>query len=187
MRFSTFLVDALLCAGSLVSAIAVEKRQSTTSVYTFSGSPKSGEGIAQRSNGQILVSFFDKGELWSVDPAAKKASKVATFTDATCSAGIVEIAPDVFAVVAGQFAFSGGNKAGSWGIWKVDFTSGTPVTSLLKKVPESGFFNGLTNFNNDTILIGDASKGAVWSMNVNTGAYSQVIQDAAMAPAANAG
>jgi hypothetical protein len=175
------LATLLLAATSLVSAAAIEKRQSTTQIYKFS-SPTSAEGIAVRSNGQILVSFFDKGEMWSVDPATKKGTKVATFTDATCSAGIVEIAPDVFAVVAGQYGFSGGNKAGSWGIWKVDFTSGTAATSLIKKVPESGFFNGLTNFNNGTILIGDASKGAVWTMNVNTGAYSQVIQDATMVP-----
>lgn len=186
MRFSTLIVEALFASAPLVSAAAIEKRQSPTSIYTFS-SPKSAEGIAARSNGQLLVSFFDKGELWSVDPSTKKASKVATFEGTTCAGGIAEIAPDVFAVVAGQFSFGGGNKAGSWGIYKVDFTSGTAQTSVLKKVPESGFWNGLTAFNNDTILIGDASKGAVWSMNVNTGTYSQVIQDASMAPAANAG
>jgi hypothetical protein len=187
MRFSTLLVETLLAGASLVSALAVDKRQAATQIYKFSGSPVSAEGIAARSNGQLLVSFFDKGELWSVDPATKKASKVATFTDATCAGGIAEIAPDVFAVVAGQFSFGGGLKAGSWGIWKVDFTSGTAKTSLLKKVPESGFFNGLSAFNNGTILIGDASKGAVVAMDVNTGAYSTVIQDATMAPPANAG
>lgn len=187
MRITALLVEGLLATASLVSAIAIDKRQSTTQVYKFSGSPVAAEGIAARKNGQLLVSFFDKGELWSVDPATKNASKVATFTDATCTGGIAEIAPDVFAVVAGQFSFGGGLKQGSWGIWKVDFTSGTPVTSLLKKVPESGFFNGLSAFSNDTILIGDASKGAVWSMNINTGAYTMVIQDTTMAPPANAG
>jgi hypothetical protein len=168
MRITTFLVEGLLATASVVSAYAIDKRQSTTQVYKFSGSPVSAEGIAARKNGQILVSFFDKGEMWSVDPATKKASKVATFTDATCTGGIAEIALDVFAVVAGQFSFGGGLKKGSWAIWKVDFTSGAPVTSVIKKVPESEFFNGITAFSNDTILIGDASKGAVWSMNVNT-------------------
>jgi hypothetical protein len=187
MRFTTLLVESLLATASLVSAVAIDKRQSTTEVYKFSGSPVAAEGIAARTNGQLLVSFFDKGELWSVDPAAKKASKVATFTDATCTGGIAEIAPDVFAVVAGQFSFGGGLKQGSWAIWKVDFTGGAPVASVLQKVPESGFFNGITAFSNDTILIGDASKGAVWSMNVNTGAYSIAIQDTTMAPPANAG
>ncbi|KAF2272874.1 uncharacterized protein EI97DRAFT_469982 [Westerdykella ornata] len=187
MRFSTLLAQGLLAISSVVSAVAIDKRQSTTQVYKFSASPTSAEGIAARSNGQLLVSFFDKGELWGVDPATKKASKVATFTDATCAGGIAEIAPDVFAVVAGQFSFGGGLKTGSWAIWKVDFTSGTAQTSVLKKVPDSGFFNGLSAFTNDTILIGDASKGAVVAMNVNTGAYSTVIQDATMAPPANAG
>jgi uncharacterized protein (DUF2141 family) len=185
MRVSTLLTQILSLA-SLVSAAAVHKRQSTTQVYKFS-SPTSAEGIAVRSNGQVLVSFFDKAELWTVDPATKKATKLVSFAGATCSAGITEIAPDVFAVVAGQFSFGGGNKAGSWAIWKVDFTSGTAVASILKAVPESGFFNGLTTLDNSTILIGDASKGAVWRMNVQTGAYSIAIQDALMNPAANAG
>ncbi|KAF2712567.1 hypothetical protein K504DRAFT_401578 [Pleomassaria siparia CBS 279.74] len=186
MRFSTLILQVLSLTASLGSAAVVERRQATTQVFKFS-SPTSAEGIAQRSNGQLLVSFFDKAELWTVDPATKKASKLVSFTGATCSAGIVEIAPDVFAVVAGQFSFSGGNKAGSWAIWKVDFTSGTAVASILKAVPESGFFNGLTAFDNSTILIGDASKGAVWRMDTKTGAYSIAIQDALMNPASNAG
>lgn len=181
MRFGTTIVHLLALATSLASAAAIDKRQSTTQVYKFS-SPRSAEGIATRSNGQVLVTFMDKAEMWAIDVAAKKASKIASFTDCTCSAAITEIGPDVFAVVAGQYGGSGGNKPGSWGIWKVDFTSGSPVTSLIKKVPESGFWNGLTTLNNDTILIGDASKGAVWRMDVNTGAYSMAIQDTTMAP-----
>ncbi|KAH7116818.1 hypothetical protein B0J11DRAFT_592832 [Dendryphion nanum] len=181
MRLSC-LFTILASATAVVSAVPLDKRQSTTQVYKFSGSPSSAEGIAARSNGQLLVSFFDKGELWTVDPATKKASKVASFTDATCTGAITEIAPDVFAVVAGQFSFGGGNKPGSWAIWKVDFTKATPVASVLKKIPESTFFNGLTTLNNDTILIGDAGKGAIWRLNVNTGAYSIAIQDTTMAP-----
>jgi hypothetical protein len=181
MKFSTVVLQALSLA-SLVSSTPTSKRQSaTTSIYKFS-SPKAAEGIAARSNGKLIVSFFDKGELWQVDPATKKAEKVAIFTDTTCSAAIAEVAPDVFAVVAGNYASAGGNKPGSWGVWKVDFTSGTAVTKLLKKVPESGFWNGLTAFNNDTVLIGDASKGAVWRMNINTGAYSLAIEEATMKP-----
>jgi len=183
MRFTAVLIQALTLAGTLASAAALlPKRQSVTQVYKFTGSPVKAEGIAVRPNGQILVSFFDKGEAWLVDPATKKASKVATFTDATCSAAIAEVATDVFAVVAGQYGTS--SKAGSWGVWKVDFSAGgaTPTTTLVKKVPESGMWNGLTTFTNGTVLIGDASKGAVFKMNVLTGDYSIAIQDSTMAP-----
>lgn len=120
--------------------------------------------------------------MWTVDPVTKKATKLVTFTDATCSAAITEIALDVYAVVAGQYGFSGGSKAGSWGIWKVDFAGGSAKESLIKKVPESRFFNDLTTLNNDTVLIGDASKGAVWRLGVNTGDYRIAIQDATMNP-----
>ncbi|KAF2464820.1 uncharacterized protein BDR25DRAFT_328912 [Lindgomyces ingoldianus] len=164
MRLSALFVEVLSLATSLASAAAIDKRQAATKVYTFS-SPKSAEGIAARSNGQLLVSFFEKAEVWSLDPVTQKAAKIASFTDATCAAGITEIAPDVFAVVAGQ------------GIWKIDLTSGTAKTTLIKKVPESEMWNGLTTLNNDTILIGDALKGAIFRMNVNTGDYSIAIQD----------
>ncbi|KAF2257489.1 hypothetical protein CC78DRAFT_527741 [Lojkania enalia] len=181
MQFSTLIIKIISITAALTSAAAIDKRQSATNVFTFS-SPRSAEGIAARSNGQLLVSFFDKAELWTLDPATKKASKLVSFTDATCSAGITEIAPDVFAVVAGNYAMAGGNRPGSWGIWKVDLTSGTAKATLLKKVPESGMWNGLTTLNNDTILIGDATKGAIWKMNVNTGEYSIAVQDATMNP-----
>ncbi|ORY07910.1 hypothetical protein BCR34DRAFT_603715 [Clohesyomyces aquaticus] len=184
MRFSFLLVEAALLATSLVSAAAIEQRQAATKVYTFS-SPKSAEGIAARSNGQLLVSFFDKGEVWTLDPTTQKASKLATFEGATCSAGITEIAPDVFGVVAGQYGGAGGSTKGSWGIWKIDFTSGTAKTSLLKKVPESEMWNGLTTLNNNTILIGDALKGAIFRMDTTTGAYSVAIQDPTLAKAAS--
>lgn len=182
MRFTATLT-AFLSLASLSCASPLTKRQSTvTQVYKFTGSPVKAEGIAVRSNGQILVSFFDKGEAWLVDPSAKKATKVATFTDTTCSAAIAEVAPDVFAVVAGKYSNS--NTPGSWGVWKVDFSAGgaTPTTTLVKKVPESGMWNGLSAFNNNTVLVGDASKGAVFKVNVNTGDYSMVIQDSTMAP-----
>ncbi|KAF2017200.1 NHL repeat-containing protein [Aaosphaeria arxii CBS 175.79] len=182
MRCS-YILGLITTASSIAFAATLNFRQSaTTEVYKFPGPPAWAEGIAARSTGQLLVSFFDGGELWSLDPTTKNASKVATFPDATCTGGITEIAPDVFAVVAGKFTFAGGNTAGSWGIWKVDFSTGAPKTSLLKKVPESRFFNGLTTLNNDTILIGDAEKGAVWRMNVNTGNYSIAIQDETMVP-----
>lgn len=174
---------ALLAFACVCTANPLFKRQSITQVYKFTGSPIKAEGIAVRSNGQILVSFFDKGEAWLVDPSTKKASKVATFTDATCSAAIAEVAPDVFAVVAGQYGSS--SKAGSWGVWRVDFSAGgaMPTTTLVKKVPESGMWNGLTAFGNGTVLVGDAAKGAVFKVNVQTGEYGIVIQDSTMAPA----
>ncbi|KAF1999117.1 hypothetical protein P154DRAFT_601909 [Amniculicola lignicola CBS 123094] len=187
MRFPT-LLSLLSLTPSLGSTSPLSPRQvDSAQVYKFSGSPAWAEGIAARANGQLLVTFFDKGEIWGVNPSTKAASKLATFGNATCSAGIAEISPDVFAVVAGQFSFSGGNKVGSWGIWKVDLTGATATASLLNNVPEAGMFNGLTAFSNDTILIGDALKGAVYRMNVNTGEYSVAISDTAtMAPPANA-
>ena len=54
---------------------------------------------------------------------------------------MTEIAPDIFAVVAGQFSFGGGDKASSWAIWKADFTSGAVAVGTLKAALQPDFFN----------------------------------------------
>ena len=182
MRFATTFASLLSITAVANSSPLARRQAAVSQVYKFTGSPLKAEGIAVRSNGQILVTFFDKGEAWLVDPPTKKATKVATFTDTTCSAAIAEVAPDVFAIVAGRYSNS--NTPGSWGVWKVDFSAGgtTPKTTLVKKVPESGMWNGLSAFNNDTVLVGDATKGAVFKVNVNTGEYSVAIEDSTMKP-----
>jgi len=92
---------------------------------------------------------------------------------------------EVFAVVTENFnTKSFAVKAGSWGVWKVDLTGATPTSTLIENVLESGFFVGLTTFNNDTIFIAGAGKGSLYKMTIFTGDYSVVMTDPSMkAPA----
>jgi sugar lactone lactonase YvrE len=178
MRFSSLLVETLSLT-SLVSA-SVIKRQAVSQVYKFS-SPVSAEGIAVRSNGELIVSFFDGSAIYTVDPATKKATNIGSLTGVTCSAAITEVSPDIFAVVGGKYS-GGRNTAGSWAVWKLDFTGATPKISQVKQVAESGMWNGITTLNNDTVLVADALKGSIFKVSISTGESSVVIQDATMAP-----
>jgi outer membrane protein assembly factor BamB len=186
MHFSFSLANVLSLSISLASAAVIKRQSSSTTVYKFPGSGASVENIAVRPSGQLLLTRFDAPELWSLDPSTKAATKIVTFSDALQSSGITEVTPDVFAVVTGSYSLSGGNKAGSWGIWKVDFTGASPKATKVKIIPESGLFNGLTTLNNNTVLIGDGAKGAVYRLNMSTGEYSIAIQDATMMPPSGA-
>ncbi|KAF2836480.1 hypothetical protein M501DRAFT_939684 [Patellaria atrata CBS 101060] len=184
MRFSSALTAIVSLTAPLVSAAVIQRQAAPVTVYKFSSGAVWAEGLAARSNGQLIVSFFDKAELWTLDPSTKKATKLASIAGSTCTGAITEISPDVFAGVVGQFSFAGGNKPGSWSVWKADFTGATPQVSILKAIPEAGMLNGITTLGNDTLLVADALKGSVYRLSVSTGAYSVAIQDATMTPPA---
>jgi hypothetical protein len=182
----TFFPAALSFIESLASAALIE-RQSATSIYKSTASGAWIEGMAVRANGHILLNRLDVPELWDIDPVAKTETKLLTFTGAQSLAGITELTPDVFAVVTGSFnTKSFAVKAGSWGVWKVDLTGAAPTSTLVKNVPKSGFFVGLTTFNNDTIFIADAGKGSLYKMTISTGDCSVVITDPSMKAPASA-
>ncbi|WYZ39399.1 hypothetical protein EsH8_III_001313 [Colletotrichum jinshuiense] len=167
-----------------VTGAALLSRQSTpTEVYRFQNGWI--ENLAARSNGALLVTRMDQPELWSVDPFTKTSSKLHTFADAYATGGLVEMSPDIWAVIAGKYR-AGTNTPGSWGVWKVDLTGPAPKASVVKIVPESKLFNGLAKLDHDatnnTLLIGDAAAGAVYKMDFSTGAYSVLLAHKSMNP-----
>lgn len=178
MRFSYILA----LVASLASATVLPRQSSAaSSVYKLSGNAWI-ETVAVRSNGDILLARLDVPELWSVNPSTKAGSKLLSFTGGIALTGLTELSPDVFAVVVGNITVRGAIsvKAGSWAVWKVDLTGSSPKANLVKAVPESGFFIGVTPFNNDTIFIADAGKGAVVKIKISTGEYSTVLADPTM-------
>lgn len=128
------------------------------------------ENLAVRPNGQVLATNMNSANLYIVDPVAKTSKTAVVITGASGLSGIAEVTPDVFAVIGGK------------GIYKVDFTGAAPVATLIKTIIEANNLNGLTAFNNDTVLVADAGKGSVFRFSISTGAYSVAITDATMAP-----
>jgi len=161
-------LESLLLFASLGLAApgALQSRQSAAQVVSL----RSIENVAVRPNGVILATNMNSNTLYAVDPVAKTSSTALQVTGATGLSGIGEYAPDVFAVIGGK------------GIYKVDFTSTPPKSSLIKTISEANNLNGLAVLDNSTVLVADAGKGSVYRFDVNTGAYAETIKDATMAP-----
>jgi hypothetical protein len=177
------LIGILFLAISLPQVEAVVSRQSSppraASVYSGGGWI---EHIAVRSNGQILLPKTDVPELWGLDPTTKTASKLLSFPNCLGLTGVAEVSPDLFVVLAGNFSTrSTSIKTGSWVVWTVDFrNAGSPKSTRIKAVPESGFFLGTSAINNNTILIADAHNGCMYKMDLDTGNYNVVLADKSM-------
>jgi hypothetical protein len=143
------------------------------------------ECIRARSNGDILLPYTTKPELWSLDPVTKNATKVLTLDGPFLGlTGITEVLPDYFAVLSGNFSTTTGVlDTGSWGVWTVDFRGcgdGPPKAKFIKQVPESRFFLGASKFNDHTIFIADGGQGLLYKMDLDTGDYSVVLKDITM-------
>ena len=161
------LLPLLASAASLAGAATLAPRQgAATQVVRLT----SIENVAVRPNGQILATNMNSATLYAIDAVAKTSATALTVSGASGLSGIAEYAPDVFAVIGGK------------GIYKVDFTSTPPKSSLIKTITEANNLNGLSTFDNSSVLVADAGKGAVYKFNVATGEYGVVLQDATMAP-----
>ena len=161
------LLGSLPLLLSLASAAPLESRQTAAAQVVRISSI---ENLAVRSNGQILATNMNSANLIAIDAVAKTSKTALAVSGASGLSGIAEYAPDLFAVIGGK------------GIYKVDFTGATPKSSLIKTITEASNLNGLSSFDNNTVLVADAGKGTVYRFNVNTGEYAVTIQDPTMAP-----
>lgn len=141
------------------------------------------ENIAVRPNGNLLLTRMDLPEVWEYDFTASKATRVAVFSESLAAAGIAELSPDIWAIVSGRYSMSGGgNTPGSWIIHKLDLTGAVPSASVVAKLSQAQLVNGLAVLNSTHVLPGDASAGAVYIVDVNTGTSGVFKQDATMKP-----
>ncbi|KAL4733537.1 hypothetical protein BDV11DRAFT_175599 [Aspergillus similis] len=148
------------------------------------------ENLAVRSDGTLLATRIDAPELWNIEPNGNSSrsgngSLLVTFPNAMSTLGITEIARGIFAVVAGNLSLPSVTPTpGSFAIWTVDLTGAVPSTRFLASIPDGDFLDGMTMFNDDLLLISDASKGTIWRLNVKTGEYSVALSHSSMVPAA---
>lgn len=157
------------------------------------------ENLAVRSNGQILATVLQPDPtLWQIDPLktqkqGQKPTPIHSWPDKTALLGIGEIEPDAFAVVAADVTLVPEVAQTSAEIWRVDLREDSqekPSVSLIARIPEARFLNGLTvlpkNPSSDdsdrgsTILVADSILGAVWAVDPRSGSYAPIIQDSTM-------
>ncbi|KAK2595102.1 hypothetical protein QQS21_007187 [Conoideocrella luteorostrata] len=148
------------------------------------------ENIAVRSNGHLLISTFDNAKLYSVEPClgAAKVSVVAQVPNATALLGIAEIAPDVFAISAGNFikeerAFEKGS--GRIAIVRLNRCAAeNPTVETVAWIPETRMLNGMVALpeNRHIILSADSINGRLFRINTANGVIDVVFQDKTLLP-----
>ena len=140
------------------------------------------ENLEPRSNGQLVLTVSSQPVIYSIDPSKKNQppTPLYHFPNVSGTLGIAEIAPDVFAVVAGNWSTTTFQAIpGSFYIWSVDLTTSSPTAKIISPIPEAAALNGAATLDGspDLLLIADSSLGAVWRLNVTSGDYSIAIQD----------
>ncbi|KAH6615913.1 hypothetical protein B0J18DRAFT_292125 [Chaetomium sp. MPI-SDFR-AT-0129] len=149
------------------------------------------ENIAVRPNGHLLLTSVTVPSLFTIDPTIPNppAPALYTFPNATGLTGITEITPDIFALVTGTWDLSTGRAAlGSIGIWTVDFAStllspsSSPKVNFVTTIAESTVINGLARHptNPRLLLAADSARGALWRVDLLTGAVDVAFEDAAL-------
>lgn len=161
-----------------------------STVYQFpAGSGAWVENIAERANGQLLITRMFTPELWLIDPSSGSAQLLYSFPDANSVTGITPTGnADEFAVAVGNVdAATFTPEAGSWSTWKVSLKGSKATASLITKLPEAKFLNGMGFFpagQATGLLITDSVVGGIWAVDLATGAHSLALQDDTMlAPA----
>ncbi|KAH8831056.1 hypothetical protein DL96DRAFT_806913 [Flagelloscypha sp. PMI_526] len=138
------------------------------------------ENIAVRSNGHLLLTSVIKPVVYSLDPRDPNPTIVFEFPNATGTTGIVEVYPDVFAVLAGAWNFTTAvAEKGSLCLWTVDVRRSEADGKKIACVPESTALNGATilEVTPGIVLVSDSRFGGIYSINVHTGEVELVIQD----------
>ncbi|KAF1958310.1 hypothetical protein CC80DRAFT_546551 [Byssothecium circinans] len=167
-----------------LSAITTAQTHNTTLLHQFPNGTWV-ENIAVRHNNQLLLSLLTSPDLYILDPSTPnpEPTLLHTFANATAVFGIAEYSPDVFAVSVGNYSFTSGSIAGSYAIYRVDFTACTddsrlnPRISLIAPVPDAVSINGICTLPSEpsTLLLGDITKGQIFRFDTHTGESTVVV------------
>ncbi|WYZ43684.1 hypothetical protein EsH8_VII_000120 [Colletotrichum jinshuiense] len=164
------------------------------------------EVMTDRNNGELLVTRYDAGEIWTVSPKTGKGSLVYKFPESAgvnSTIGINQYQDDVFAFVGGrtQGGLSGGFPVqGAWGVYSLDLRGWKaggkqePQVSLITSIPDAMLLNGLTvlspaifgrkSGSTPTILVAESSTGSIFSIDTATNETSLFYSNPIMAPPA---
>lgn len=141
------------------------------------------ENLAARWNGHLVLSVVSEPFLYDVDPTNPSPKLLHEFSGYTSIGGITEIAPDVFAVIAGNTSSTTlVGMLGTWSVWSVNMNTPEPTIKLITLIPGGETLDGMTTADgwySDLVLIADCTLGALWRVNVLTGDYSIAIRNSA--------
>lgn len=186
MRSLARFVAGVLGAGQLAQAVQVRQ------LYQFPDQRQFIENIATRLNGELLFTTFDDGRLYALDPLAKdpRPRVVAQVPDVTGLTGIVEIAPDVFAVSGGINNLTDVSMVeGSAKIVTVDFNKlmagATPTVKTMVRIPNTRMLNGMARlpYRPHVLMSADSKNGRIFRTDYfGGGKYDVAFQDDKFTP-----
>ncbi|KAI8966462.1 hypothetical protein F5Y11DRAFT_309358 [Daldinia sp. FL1419] len=151
-------------------------------LFVFSEGKTFIENIAVRTDGTLLLSTFENGRLYSLDPnaATPKAELVAEFPGSDGITGVVANSPDVFTVTGGKhrpFRFA----LGSMKVYTVSFQGpGEPaVVKTVAEVPDAEMLNGIAALPSrpHVVLSADSVRGRIFRIDTTTGAVDVAFSD----------
>src|SRR5262249_23500327 len=136
MRTSTFFTACSLVflAGARSLQLRDSDAPSLQTVFQFSNIPSWIENLVVRDDVTLLGTGVAVLELWSVNPFSHTPSLVYISPAASGCMGILESAPDVFAVISLNIPLSTATASpGSGIVWKVDLSKPglTPIVSQI--------------------------------------------------------
>lgn len=179
MRFSGQLVAATLPGISLAATVQV--------IHQFPN-PTWVENVASTRNGSLLAGILGQApaQLHILSPSSNttEATLLHTFAPSNAIFGITEYETDVFAVAAGNFSSKTANGTGDANIWSVDLRCGTTKSSVqVKQIAhlKDAQINGFAALNSETLLFTDSWAGNIRKVDVKTGKYETILQDASTA------
>jgi sugar lactone lactonase YvrE len=156
------------------------------------------ENLYIRSNGDIIATVLSSSDLYLIDPfkdSKDNAVLLDSFPGFMGLAGITEIKPNVYAVIAGNWSdviFA--TTPGSYSVWEVDLTyyknkgkdNGVEVRKIAD-MPQAGFLNGMIPLGTEkeVVLISDAYLGVIWKLDTKTGKYEVILDEPEMKDAPN--
>ncbi|KAJ5948788.1 hypothetical protein N7454_002095 [Penicillium verhagenii] len=146
------------------------------------------ENSELRPNGHILLTTFEKGGLYTLNPYEKepKGELVASLPGATALCGITTIAHDKYAIIGGvRGSYHYDNET----IYTVDFSqnSSKPIIEKNAHLPDAIMLNGMAALPEQphVVLIGDAVLGVLFRLDTVTGAYKVAFNNTALASPSN--
>ena len=173
---------------SLTALASTTFAQSATQLYNFTSSTAI-ENSALRPNGHLLLTTFDKGRLYTLNPSTPnpQAELVTELPGATAICGITAIDTDKFAIVGGvRGSYHYDNET----LYTVDFSKNAadPAVNIVAHIPDADMLNGMASLplQPHIVLIADSRLGSLFRVDTLTGVSENVFTNVALAALTNA-
>ncbi len=176
----------LLAAATFGSATRSTTPPPIRNIYTFPPNTFI-ENIAVRSNSHLLLTSMSVPDLYALNPllTTPTPSILHTFPNATGISGIAEVTPDLFAVVTAEWDLANTRALpGTLAVWTISLLTNPPTVKFITAVPDSPILNGLARHptNSRYLLAADSALGAIWRIDLTTGAKQIIFSHALLTP-----